>query len=1141
MNKKYCQQQTCKFLRVKVLAALLSGLFLGNSTASAAVLDWSGRLTYGNSDTSGTIPWNPVFNLTNIDGTGIDATVRFDPRIPRDVDTTTTEAEFDWIQPYFGTKNVLRYWPTGAPGPNSTHIAFSENIKLSRTAIFGRLDSISTRYGSILEAYPAANPDGTCAGAPLTPTLTMPVQTTDDYQNHTNPALYPVPLSNTITSIDSNDVGEQDAAFDTYSMAVPAGHPFNLTTFEATGAFALGTGQNGNKRSPAILAFDNLVTRCLTWHIFGYESDVALGEGDIDNIQTSGYLGPVIFETIPHDFGDAPAPYKTSTADNGASHTVVSGVALGNMVDTEVDGQPSVGADGDGTDEDGVVFYNTAVPGEKLYFSALSETMGHRINAWIDWNGDGTWDNSEQILNDRFGLNFPDISSIDVPLTAVAGTTYARFRICNTTNNCNTPEGAVDNGEVEDYRLTIEEAATIGDFVWLDDNNNGVQDIDETGIQHVVVQLFEADGTLVEQTLTDIDGAYHFTTQAGADYYLEFLNPSPNGYAFTQQGAGIATTDSDADPATGRTVAFTAVPGDNPDWDAGLVAKVNTQTHCSSHPLSRTNWSEDLIVNQFDPALGTLQNVDITTTCTLEQNAGVESTDTAATQIGYDTTADITLTKPDGSTQACDMNYSERFDSAAFDGVSNYAGTSGTAWIGRPFQGHSVETYTSVADFIGVGTVAFPAASNANSRMFGPGNTAFSVLTAAGASVCVTYIYEKIASSEGTLTITKVVSGDPGSITDYDVTVEGPNGYVNNATVTTGSPVVLSSLDDGVYTVTETSSGSDWLASYDIIAGTGTALADSATTTLTAEAQGTNLLTNGGFENFTGTTNNSWPDRVVTTTNLVGWTVDPAPAPAHLVFDQSVSTAPNPPVYYSAAEGEYFLNAFSKNGNGVGVQQSFNVTAGKNYCLSFNYSWGVKFAGSSWIDVPEDGYFDVRLTGALNAQQNFTGAASDVNTSADPNASEVNPVVWRHGSMIANAISSGIATLSIQALSSGSSWEAQFLDNVAIRECATPAEATVQITNDFNPAAPQVDLELTKTINTTNAKRGDSVIYTLTVTNKGPDDATGIVANDKLPTGLTYTGHIPQQSNYDPASGNWTVGNLPANQSVTLEIEATLD
>lgn len=86
-----------------------------------------------------------------------------------------------------------------------------------------------------------------------------------------------------------------------------------------------------------------------------------------------------------------------------------------------------------------------------------------------------------------------------------------------------------------------------------------------------------------------------------------------------------------------------------------------------------------------------------------------------------------------------------------------------------------------------------------------------------------------------------------------------------------------------------------------------------------------------------------------------------------------------------------------------------------------------------------------------------------------------------------------------------------------------------------------VDLELSKTIDKSSAKRGETVTYTLVVTNKGPGGATGIVVEDKLPNGLTHTGNDPLQGSYDPASGLWTVGDLPANQSVTLEIEATVD
>lgn len=47
------------------------------------------------------------------------------------------------------------------------------------------------------------------------------------------------------------------------------------------------------------------------------------------------------------DYGDAPAPYPTLIAQNGAAHGFLQGFHLGATVDAETDGQPSLGADGD--------------------------------------------------------------------------------------------------------------------------------------------------------------------------------------------------------------------------------------------------------------------------------------------------------------------------------------------------------------------------------------------------------------------------------------------------------------------------------------------------------------------------------------------------------------------------------------------------------------------------------------------------------------------------------------------------------------------------------------------------------------------------------------------------------------------------
>ena len=63
---------------------------------------------------------------------------------------------------------------------------------------------------------------------------------------------------------------------------------------------------------------------------------------------------------LANDFGDAPAPYPTLLAGNGARHDA-SGPTLGANRDTAADGQPKATATGDYTsgvsdDEDGVTF-----------------------------------------------------------------------------------------------------------------------------------------------------------------------------------------------------------------------------------------------------------------------------------------------------------------------------------------------------------------------------------------------------------------------------------------------------------------------------------------------------------------------------------------------------------------------------------------------------------------------------------------------------------------------------------------------------------------------------------------------------------------------------------------------------------------
>ena len=87
---------------------------------------------------------------------------------------------------------------------------------------------------------------------------------------------------------------------------------------------------------------------------------------------------------------------------------------------------------------------------------------------------------------------------------------------------------------------------------------------------------------------------------------------------------------------------------------------------------------------------------------------------------------------------------------------------------------------------------------------------------------------------------------------------------------------------------------------------------------------------------------------------------------------------------------------------------------------------------------------------------------------------------------------------------------------------------------------PAADLQLSQTVNNSNPSVGDEIVYTITVTNNGPDSATNVVLDDDLPTGVTY---VSDNSNgaYDLSSGNWTVGTLANGESATLEITTTVN
>lgn len=131
----------------------------------------------------------------------------------------------------------------------------------------------------------------------------------------------------------------------------------------------------------------------------------------------------------------------------------------------------------------------------------------------------------------------------------------------------NSPVLVLGNGEFNDrvdaamYLTALTTPATIGDFVWIDSNGNGIQDSGETGMPGVSVTLYNAADSILQSTTTNANGNYYFAGIDAGTYRIGFSN-LPAGFVFSPQfNSADANIDSDADVRTGLTDAFSVAAG----------------------------------------------------------------------------------------------------------------------------------------------------------------------------------------------------------------------------------------------------------------------------------------------------------------------------------------------------------------------------------------------------------------------------------------------------------------------------------------------------------------------------------------------------------------------------------------------------
>ena len=102
-----------------------------------------------------------------------------------------------------------------------------------------------------------------------------------------------------------------------------------------------------------------------------------------------------------------------------------------------------------------------------------------------------------------------------------------------------------------------------------------------------------------------------------------------------------------------------------------------------------------------------------------------------------------------------------------------------------------------------------------------------------------------------------------------------------------------------------------------------------------------------------------------------------------------------------------------------------------------------------------------------------------------------------------------------------------------------PTTTGDQLTADVSITTSS-DLAITKSVSNATPAVGANVIFTLTATNNGPSNSTGVSVTDLLPAGYTYVSHSGPGS-YTPGTGAWTIGSLNSGATAVLNVTATVN
>ncbi len=254
---------------------------------------------------------------------------------------------------------------------------------------------------------------------------------------------------------------------------------------------------------------------------------------------------------VCQDYSDAPtSSYGATSHDIPRDETLFLGTAKADAESGSRDGgDAGVGADGDDTsgatpdDEEGVAAFATITAGDTSYTVLASDITAAgtgTLHAWIDFNGDGAFGNTEYATTSiTSGVLASDLNWTGLS-TVTAGDTYARFRVTTDPLSATDANTNASDGEIEDYTVAIEESRVALVTVCVDADHNNAADPGEMLLVNVESVMTDSDGEVLGTAISNSEGVATFNNlPIGTGYKLTVYN----GDSVVAEESNIEITD----------------------------------------------------------------------------------------------------------------------------------------------------------------------------------------------------------------------------------------------------------------------------------------------------------------------------------------------------------------------------------------------------------------------------------------------------------------------------------------------------------------------------------------------------------------------------------------------------------------------